>query len=42
MFTFKYMEGRVDGSINQSKRSYIFKVRDQNYNYIGYLLREIN
>ncbi|KAM3234135.1 hypothetical protein P3L10_019494 [Capsicum annuum] len=35
------MGGRVDGSINRSKRPYIFRMSGQNYHHIGSLLPEI-
>ena len=41
MFAFTSMGGRVDGSINNSKGPYIFRMCGQNYHRIGSLLPEI-
>ncbi|KAM3376292.1 hypothetical protein P3S68_015007 [Capsicum galapagoense] len=41
LFAFTSMGGRVDGSINRSKRPYVFRMSGQNYHHIGSLLPEI-
>ncbi|KAM3309423.1 hypothetical protein P3S67_011167 [Capsicum chacoense] len=37
LFAFTSMGGRVDGSINRSKRPYVFRMSGQNYHRIGSL-----